>query len=80
VREYSGFSVKSGSATVTADPVVSDEIVRELLRGYSRLGYAVDLDDGFDSLEVSTEGFAIAWKALGCSANSKEANAKRRQP
>jgi len=67
VRSYSAFRADPGSATVTATPQVSADIVRELSRGISRLGYLVDLgDEGFDSLEVSTDGFVAAWKILDC--------------
>jgi hypothetical protein len=67
VRKYNGFSRGQNPLLAIASPRDSREIVNELTRGYSRLAWIVDTEeDGLDSLEVPTAGFAAAWQSLKC--------------
>lgn len=67
IRTYKGFVRGADPLLAIASPRDSNEIVTELLRGHSRLAWMVDTaGNGLDSLEVSSTGFASAWKRLHC--------------
>jgi len=70
VREFAFFRGADRSLAI-ASAADSREIVRKLLPSVSRVAWLVDMDDGFDSLELSTGGFHSAWQELNCAQLAK---------
>lgn len=66
IREFKGFSRGRNRRDAVANGCDSYAIIRELLRGGSRLAWVVDNEDGFDSMEIRTTNVGQALQSIGC--------------